>query len=416
MQTIVGRKSPSSVIAHLLIALATLLLGSVPAPATIAQEEAPDVAPAGAAARQEPVDSQHFQLRDVRLTMPSAGWERTDKATPDGKARVYLGLRKESGVHTYFMDVLVVRISPILDPAKDAAEVFKEVIPSYLQNSISDAARLKLTCTAPRQLTVAGGAYPVLGCSARNGNDAVDVLALLYYPGDRQTRQRAYAVSWFDFHPTSAQADTSLFNAAYSGFELVPTGFELLEDSLSNPATGQLDRASSGDDWEIGYSDGEYLIRKVNPEIDSIHLASVPSTPITYDDSTIAVDVRFVASESSPVAYLYCRRFGTPASGYRVAFDGRTERARLARLDDGAATVLVDWRNAASMNDAGQPKRLELSCSNDLISFSVNGQPVGAAIDSTYGAGSSFIGASMGAPVEGSVQEIRFANLTVAQA
>jgi hypothetical protein len=190
-----------------------------------------------------------------------------------------------------------------------------------------------------------------------------------------------------------------------------PSGV-LAADSFDNPATGLLPRASARpNDYVFSYDGGEYVINKIN--------ASLPAAPIvfltdTFENTVIAVDVRFTGEVASRYAFVVCRdqSSGGLARQYRASVVPEGRRLVLSRWDDGNQRVLSEARDDAAIHTGNAKNRLELRCAGQKVSASVNGKVIATADDLTYNRGSHGVGAGTFSGVDG-VLEARFDDLEV---
>lgn len=201
-------------------------------------------------------------------------------------------------------------------------------------------------------------------------------------------------------------------------------GNVLLSDSLTDAASGLLEKASSNPRVTVGYGGGEYRIAIPQPA-PGVRLYRV-ALPGRYVDAAIAVDGRVVATPApagntqQPLIALECR-VQPDGSRYEITVQPAVGRFRLYRFDGESAVTLVDGLDpaappSAAINRGDAVNRLELSCVGNTITASVNGTSVGTAIDDVYAEGGMRIhaGVTVGSqPGPMRAADARFSNLLV---
>lgn len=187
----------------------------------------------------------------------------------------------------------------------------------------------------------------------------------------------------------------------------------LVADDFSNAQTGTLSRASSiPERFELGYFDGDYFIRRIDPEANGSFLVSVGNR--TYTDSRLAVDMRFVDRRANQEGYLYCRWSppAAPSTGYRLGFNGAGV-FNLRRYDNGVSTLLATFPRDPTMSPPDLWHRIALECNGDNIVISRDGVVVGSVRDDAYSEGRLAIGSLWGTVAPEIPTEVRFGNLAV---
>jgi hypothetical protein len=182
-------------------------------------------------------------------------------------------------------------------------------------------------------------------------------------------------------------------------------------DDFSSPERGRLSRESTQpQNYRLGYENGEYVMKTVNPNWNRIAIAALPDT---YDQTTISVDARLVGETDQRYIAVACRaHLEGQASEYRLAMDPTVGAFTLGWWDAGRETRLVDWTLAPAIRRGTETNRLALRCAGNQITVSINDVRVAAVTDATYTSGSLWIGA--GAFTGNSVTtEARFDNLVV---
>jgi hypothetical protein len=140
----------------------------------------------------------------------------------------------------------------------------------------------------------------------------------------------------------------------------------------------------------VGYSEGEYLMRR-----NEAALAGTTEIPVPgeYGDAAIAVEVRIVGSAAAPrYVRLTCRGRPGEESEYRLLVQPGSRQIRIERRDRGMPVPLVDWRTSNAIRPNTERNLLELACVGDVISATINGEPVASARDGTYTSGRMELG------------------------
>jgi S1-C subfamily serine protease len=187
-------------------------------------------------------------------------------------------------------------------------------------------------------------------------------------------------------------------------------GQVLLSDDFRSAEAGSLPSSSpQPEDYTVGYEDGEYVIRTVDPDWWGVARAPVPGS---YRDTTLTIHVRSIGDQPALV-FLECR-FGQ-SGGYAavLSFDrgfyylGRWERSRLTRI-----TPLHQSLPARS-REVGVD--LSLTCAGSAVSLAINGQEGASARDTVYGEGGLRVGAVALEEEMPGTFEVRLSNLRVSQ-
>ncbi len=383
---------------HLMGSMVLLLLVAVTASQAAAQARPPG----------------HVTFRDVGFQFPGEGWQHIENPVTAGVAPTSTSYARAQDSHKLVFALFEIQA------ATDAQALSRDALVANIIDSVrqTDVATVAQMRGAHRQELadtvhiVAGTAYPVSRSRITvDGSPTVtDGVYLLYFPPDFADRRRLVELAWIDTHPSSADAsDLSGFDATVSSLSFRPLGDVLLADDFSNPDAGALPNTPpSPPAFQRSYVDGEYMVR-----VESTEVVANVATKDEYADATIAVDAH--TTEETPLAqvWLYCRRFGSVPSGYRLRVEPATQRFSLDRVDRAQATTLVSFRTADVINTGTDINHLELTCAGSTIAGSINGQPVFSVQDATYSQGTLNIGAS--GPPDGA-GEIRFANFAVLQA
>jgi len=190
----------------------------------------------------------------------------------------------------------------------------------------------------------------------------------------------------------------------------VSQGQVLLSDSFDDPSIGKLRKASTDTGhYTVGYLDGEFQIKQVDPEWGSFPVEYLPGT---YVDTTLSVDVRLAGDTKDRYVVVGCRSGSNPSVDYRFQVEPDTGEFKLARYGDGKSNPLVDWQASSAIQRGNAKNTLGLTCSGPTIAGSVNGTQVASVQDTTLTSGQLFIGASAFTDAHVNVDG-RFDNLVV---
>lgn len=194
-----------------------------------------------------------------------------------------------------------------------------------------------------------------------------------------------------------------------------PSGRVLLQDNFDNPARGILAESSaSPNNFTLGYENGEYLVRKIDPNFKSAVGSTMPGT---FKDVAIAVDARIVGDATNRFVIVMCRLQPTSeASYYGFAVKPSMGEAWLIRTISGNQQITAPIQSAAIRRDS-QVNRIELSCVGNRMIGRVNGTTLAEQQWTTWQEGELFIGAVADDPPGTLVGtfEARFDNLIVTQ-
>lgn len=173
--------------------------------------------------------------------------------------------------------------------------------------------------------------------------------------------------------------------------DLTPDGRRvLLKDTFDDPQTGYFPVVSPIPGLaELGYVDGEYSIRDIDPAGTS---ARGITLPIPYTDSTLTVRARVVGPVNGRSIHLECRQTYTPATGsysYTLFFVAAQRLFVLNRLDAGRPTILARREGSPAIQPDNAWNDLELSCVGSTIAVRINGVQVASVQDVTHGHGQS---------------------------
>jgi len=195
---------------------------------------------------------------------------------------------------------------------------------------------------------------------------------------------------------------------------MTPNYTVLLEEQFEDPSQGKLAASSPIPAFTVAYDAGEYVIRKIDPEHDQWPYVRFGRQDIDY---SIAVDARLV-SEPGLNRWLIvsCRVQEQQLAGYRLRVNPSNRQFVLTRKDPELSEEIRlggDWQMSPAIRPHPETNRLELTCSRNTISASVNGVQVASVTDGRYRVGFTFIG--VGSPGPDILLEARFDNLLLTE-
>jgi hypothetical protein len=193
-----------------------------------------------------------------------------------------------------------------------------------------------------------------------------------------------------------------------------PNDTVLLEEHFADPSQGQLATSSPIPAFTVAYDAGEYVIRRIDLKHDQWPYVSFGGQ---YVDYSIAVDARLV-SEPGLNRWLIvaCRVQEQQLAGYRLRVNPSNRQFVLTRKDPELSEEIRlggDWQVSPAIRPHPEANHLELTCSRNTISASVNGKQVVSVTDDRYRVGRTFIG--IGSPGPGLLLEARFDNLRLTE-
>lgn len=182
-------------------------------------------------------------------------------------------------------------------------------------------------------------------------------------------------------------------------------------DSMDSAATGLLSAQSSHPDrYLIGYQNSQYLIQGLDPSYngDLYSFIGLPDSTNTQ----VEIDVSIAGDLRGKYALIGCRA-GANDTGYLFEVHPETGAVALWRSNfDGTFTGLSSVQISPAVLIGTATNHIAIDCEQNVITGSVNGQPVVSATDDTYASGQSYIGAgATGATVDGLLAG--FDNLTI---
>jgi hypothetical protein len=181
-----------------------------------------------------------------------------------------------------------------------------------------------------------------------------------------------------------------------------------LSENFDMPGVERFPRSSTLAGTSVGRTDGEYMMRWDAPR-GGFH--ALPAG-FRYFDAGVGVEARLVDEAPGGIVLLMCRgQSGVALSGYAFGVQPATGLVALGRFDGGEYLALADWQPSEAVRRGSASNQLELDCSGQSITASVNGSLVASAREERYGGGWVAIGVgSAGGPM---LLEARFDNFVV---
>jgi len=186
----------------------------------------------------------------------------------------------------------------------------------------------------------------------------------------------------------------------------------LLADNFDDPAGGHLPKSSLDPAHsELGYADGEYVVKKIDPRWRSAAAAMLPGS---YADAVIAVDAHLLEPVERRFVVIGCRSSDDFGSQYRLAVSPTAGTFSLSRWDRGRPVQLTGWQESSAIHPGSEVNHLELTCVGNTIGASINRVEVAVVQDGTYAEGGEFLMVSPPAEANG-LAAASFDNLVVLQ-
>lgn len=185
----------------------------------------------------------------------------------------------------------------------------------------------------------------------------------------------------------------------------------LLRDNFNNPAAGTLPKVSlEPKEYSLGYVDGEYFVRRVDPKLPATAAIQLPGS---YVDTETTIDARLRGATAGRYIFLSCRSSVDWLDGYQLLVIPAGGWVYLERLQRGASKAL--YENQPGMVHGGNAwNHIDLICARDAITVRVNGATVTTAHDSALSSGKIGLGVAVGVG-QSLTAEARFDNLVVTQ-
>jgi hypothetical protein len=111
---------------------------------------------------------------------------------------------------------------------------------------------------------------------------------------------------------------------------------------------------------------------------------SYPLAMLTPADVTVAVDVRFAASDALGTAGLACRGVAEAGYGFDISPDGRYWIYRIDDISREPATLAGPTSHSAIRVGEGVSNRIRFECIGDSLTAYANGAVLEQVTDSTY--------------------------------
>ncbi|CAN5850791.1 hypothetical protein BH24CHL4_BH24CHL4_17680 [soil metagenome] len=138
------------------------------------------------------------------------------------------------------------------------------------------------------------------------------------------------------------------------------------------------------------YANGQYILQALEPAHTGDLFSYIDAGP--FSNSRTAVDAAIAGNQTGKYVFVGCRA-GEDHNGYAVQVQPPSGTVSLLRLDPNNPVQLAE-ENASDLIVPGyELNRIEIECSLDTITGSVNGEVVVSATDDTYELGASYIGA-----------------------
>lgn len=195
---------------------------------------------------------------------------------------------------------------------------------------------------------------------------------------------------------------------ALARFETAAPGDMLLSDTFESAGAGVMPSASSNPSRSrLGYTNGEYVVAKVDATWEGSPFATVPGT---YADTTIIVDARIVGPAAGRYISLGCR--DSDDGYYILVVDVDAGSFRLGRRGQSSQNFVNDEETRA-INRGNAVNRLELRCAGNTLTATINGQQVASVNDPNLRQGELFFGVGVYSDQLPGTVEARFDNLRV---
>ena len=162
--------------------------------------------------------------------------------------------------------------------------------------------------------------------------------------------------------------------------------------------------------YTVDYVEGEYALKQTDPEYPNPLTVEIPGS---YGNATLAVDARLAEPTTDRLLLVGCRDDeSNGTSGYVGLFDPNTGEAALGKIVARRIARLTDLEPADGFELGDAMNHIELTCTGDQITMSINGIEAASANDSTYTDGSLWLGA---VALSFENLEARFGQLVVTQ-
>jgi hypothetical protein len=192
-----------------------------------------------------------------------------------------------------------------------------------------------------------------------------------------------------------------------------PTAADIVfADNFDNATAGLFPKvANDPARMEIGYVDGEYMVRKIDPTWDRSPVVTVPALA-PFTDTVIEVDVRLVGDTPGRHILISCRSRNNHLDYYRLSVDPHQGRFQVALWLNSRQVSPANWQPSAAIRKDNASNRIAFTCSGSTLAASINGEKVYEIQDQTLPDGFARFGA--GTPSEApNIADARFDNLVV---
>jgi hypothetical protein len=191
-------------------------------------------------------------------------------------------------------------------------------------------------------------------------------------------------------------------------------GAILYADDFDDPARSRLrSRGNPPGQVELGFADGEYALRIVDPAWSRLPVVPLP---VVSASAAIRADVRVVGDADGRYVTLQCRDQATERSSeYRLAVDLFGGRFTIGWWDAGTEIPRVRWTASDAIRTGNATNTLELGCSGTTIYARINDTEVARVSESAYPNGRFAIGGGVLADRKPLPSEVRFDNVVVRQ-
>ncbi|HLJ67481.1 MAG TPA: TIR domain-containing protein [Chloroflexota bacterium] len=189
----------------------------------------------------------------------------------------------------------------------------------------------------------------------------------------------------------------------------------LLQDSLTDPSKGVLDKSSGDPHYAIGYGPGYYFTRIVDKKWNNTAFQNLNALG-TVTNTTIAVDARINGPLPGRTIDLACRDAvrGGYDSYYALNVRPAISQFELVKVAHNQTTDLAGPATSRAISSGHAWNHLVLTCNGNVITAGINGQLVTVPqTDSSFPAGKLWFGMEVDPGPD--VGEADFKNLVVTQ-
>jgi hypothetical protein len=166
-----------------------------------------------------------------------------------------------------------------------------------------------------------------------------------------------------------------------------PSGAVLFADNF-NAQGAHFPVTATGDGYEVGYYDGEYVVRLHNTGTVAVLERRGQIAPVDWQDFQLDLDARMTALADKDSGFVIGFRFQDGQNFYELYIDtvngGGPGVAKLARWTNGSLSDLTAWVPSPAIRTGTQTNHVTLLARGDQLAVAVNGQPVLDVRDNTY--------------------------------